>query len=269
MQKLSEEFLALISQSKPVDAVDFYINGHRCGLITRPIWAQFEVLPESIRKNFSFGDNQVSLQVPENIHDRNQSLGEIALTLSQAGLLSKWRNEDLDIFDLDTGEVFAKVERALFRFFGMKTQAVYAVGVSDDGRFWSGLRALTKPIDPGLWDTLAAGLIASGETAKSALLRELYEEAGLKESDVTFFGLPAQFTVTRTVTEGWMHEAAYVFPCVVKNNAKVHNLDGEVASFALFSQDELLEKIRTQQTPADTAVAFLKTIQLVNKTPCK
>lgn len=263
MQKLLEDFVALTAQTKPVDAMDFYINDHRCGVITRSIWADFEAIPQSIRKDICFSQCHLTLQLPEDVNDRNRKLHEIASELSQAGLLTKWRHEDLDVFDLDTGEVFAKVERALFRFFGMKTQAVYAVGVSPDRRYWSGLRALTKPIDPGLWDTLAAGLIASGETPMSALLRELHEEAGLREQDLQFLGAPAQFTVTRVVPEGWMHELAYVFPCVVPDDSKVHNVDGEVSAFTLFSQDELLEKIRTQQTPADTAVAFLKTIELL------
>ncbi|MDO4937128.1 MAG: NUDIX domain-containing protein, partial [Sutterellaceae bacterium] len=107
-------------------------------------------------------------------------------------------------------------------------------------------------------------LIAAGETPATSLFRELEEEAGLTESDVVLDKTTAQFTVTRVVPEGWMHEVAFVYPCTVKDDTRVHNVDGEVSRFTLFSQDELLEKIRGHMTPADTAVAFLKTIELKN-----
>ena len=269
MQKLLCECLARITQTKPEDAFDFYINAHRCGILTVKNYEALRHMGTDLTRDFCFGQHCVKLTLTASDQTIDSRLREIALALNKAGLLTKWRNEDLDVFDLDTGFVFARVERALFRFFGMKTQAVYAVGMSQDSRFWSGRRSLTKPIDPGLWDTLAAGLVAAGETPEISLFRELQEEAGLTCADVVLDRQTAQFCVTRVVDEGWMHEEAFVYPCSVKDDTKVHNVDGEVSDFALFSQDELLEKIRQQQTPTDTAVAFLKTIELKNSHKCK
>ncbi len=264
MQKLLNECLTRITETKPENAFDFYINAHRCGVLTEANFKALSRMDTDVTRDFCFGQDRVDLTLAEDTEVISLRLREIALRLDKAGLLTKWRNEDLDVFDLDSNLFVARVERALFRFFGMKTQAVYAVGTSSDGRFWSGQRALTKPIDPGLWDTLAAGLIAAAETPATSLFRELEEEAGLTESDIVLDKETAQFCVTRVVSEGWMHEVAFVYPCTVKDDARVHNVDGEVSRFALFSQDELLEKIRMNMTPADTAVAFLKTIELKN-----
>ncbi|MDO4937127.1 MAG: DUF4743 domain-containing protein, partial [Sutterellaceae bacterium] len=157
MQKLLSDCLALVTQNKPADAFDFYINAHRCGVLTHKNFETLSQMDDSVTCDFCFGRDRVDLNLSGDVDAINARLREIALCLDKAGLLTKWRNEDLDVFDLDSNLVVARVERALFRFFGMKTQAVYAVGTSCDGRFWSGQRALTKPIDPGLWDTLAAG----------------------------------------------------------------------------------------------------------------
>ena len=260
MHELLKDCLKKIQEPYPFGSLPVYIGTHPCGVMPLAHLQVLEKVFGSVKAIFRPEPGRFVLRTEAFDPDVNKALNIIAHRLDDAGVLSKWRNEDLDIFDRETGESFAKAERAVFRFFGFLTQAVYAVGYTEDKRLMSGLRSPTKPIDPNLWDTLAAGLVASGETPEIAILRELGEEAGLTESDIEFVGQPLRFNVTRSVPEGWMEESALVYACRIPDVSKVHNVDGEVAQFALFSKDELLEKIRAEKTPADTAVAFLKTI---------
>ncbi len=263
MHTLLKNLTQAISQAAPVDALDFHIGNHRCGLLPSASLNALRELPSDIKDGFHFAHDCVTW-MPDDLDPThlNQELSDLGRGLHSVLKFSGWRNESLDVFDLDTGLVFARAERGLFRFFGMRTQAVYAVGVATDKRIWSGQRALTKSVDPGLWDTLAAGLVSAGENAQTSLLRELGEEAGLSENDIAAFGPWIDFTVTRPVKEGWMHEYAQARLCRIDDNAKIACQDGEVAQFALFTYEELLEKIQTRQIPDDTAVAFLKTITL-------
>src|SRR5690606_1323182 len=79
-------------------------------------------------------------------------------------------------------------DRAAMRPLGMLTQAVHLSAWAPDGRLWIARRALDKPNDPGLWDTLAGGLVAAGEDCETALLRESREEAGLQAVEIAAHG---------------------------------------------------------------------------------
>ena len=58
---------------------------------------------------------------------------------------------------------------------------VSALWVTDkDGNILLAQRALTKKHDPGLWGPAVAGTVEEGETYESNIMKEAYEEIGLK-----------------------------------------------------------------------------------------
>ena len=131
----------------------------------------------------------------------------------------------------------------------MATRCVYAVGTLEDGRIFMSRRSLTKQVDPGLWDCLAAGLVAAGEAPEVSLAREISEEAGLACGQWRTAGSWSRFPVRRPVEEGWMHEDALIMPVTVTDPARVHNTDGEVMAIELKSPDEVLERIAADLVP--------------------
>jgi NUDIX domain len=110
----------------------------------------------------------------------------MAITLREAGLLPRWRNELLAVL-ADDASLLGVIERAAMRPLGLRTQATHLVGVRSDGRYWLQQRALDKDTDPGLWDTLAGGLVGTewvagqrvNENLRLATCREAWEEAGV------------------------------------------------------------------------------------------
>ena len=119
----------------------------------------------------------------------------------QAGAAGPLRNERLPVRAVD-GTVCAHVERGAVRVLGVATQAVHLVGWRSDGCLWLQQRALTKPNDPGLWDTLMGGTVSAGETVQQTLARETWEEAGLHLADLAGLRWGGQFTASRHVPDG-------------------------------------------------------------------
>ena len=116
---------------------------------------------------------------------RSALLARAAGELAAQGLITGWRNELYNYW----GEIeeapgpqhapWFCMERAAFRFFGLRSHAVHINGFRSDGRLWCGVRALSKATDPGRIDNLAAGGLPAGETVLECAIRELHEEAGL------------------------------------------------------------------------------------------
>src|SRR5687767_8307655 len=70
-------------------------------------------------------------------------------------------------------------------------RTVGALFIRPDGRILLGLRAPSKKVWPGHWDTIG-GHVENGESLDDALVREVQEEAGVT---------PTQFRLIATVRE--------------------------------------------------------------------
>ena len=96
--------------------------------------------------------------------------------------LPGWRDERVVIRDERDGRPLAGVERALLRPLGLLLRSVQAccwTSGPDGPRIWVARRADHKPVDPGRLDALVAGGIAGFDDARTTLLRECAEEAGI------------------------------------------------------------------------------------------
>ena len=173
-------------------------------------------------------------------------LALLANALRDAGLAHVWRNEQLAVPDT-TGQHVGTVERAVVRGLGLMTQAVHLVGLSADGRHWVQQRAFDKPNDPGLWDTLMGGMVAAVDTVQTALVRETWEEAGLRLEalrDVRHGG----HVITRRPCEdgggaGYVVERIDWFVATLPDGLSPENQDGEVACFELIDEAELWRRL--------------------------
>lgn len=193
------------------------------------------------------------------VAQRSQALQAAAERLHAQGLIRGWRNEQYSYWG-DTGgqphpglpEHF-RLERAAFRFLGLRSHAVHINGFTPDGRMWCGRRALSKATDPGRLDNLAAGGLPVGETVLDCALRELYEEAGLPESLARQVQPAGHITTARMEAEGWHEETLLVFNLQLPPDVQPHNTDGEVSGFECLSLDEVMQRIAERDFSEDAA----------------
>jgi len=168
----------------------------------------------------------------------DHNLACIAQTLRDAGCLRGWRDELLDV--VAEGQTIAVLERAAMRPLGLLTRAIHLNAWTPDGHLWAAQRAQTKSTDPGLWDTLVGGLCAAGESLEDSLLRESWEEAGLRPADLAARTPPCTILrMHRCLPEGMQIEDVIVSECVLPAAVLPVNKDGEVSCIRAFAPETL------------------------------
>jgi 8-oxo-dGTP pyrophosphatase MutT (NUDIX family) len=131
----------------------------------------------------------------------------------------------------------AGVERGVARLLGIAKRAVHLVGYTSNGHIWVQQRSPGKAIDPGLWDTLVGGLIPETDNLTTALVRETWEEAGIRLNHVQQLRAGGHVNIRRpNVLDGgvgYVVEQIDWFVGVIPDWVMPINQDGEVAQFAL------------------------------------
>lgn len=182
--------------------------------------------------------------------DKDTTLAQLAHTLLRIGRCGPWRNERLPVTD-DGGRIWATVERGAVRVLGMRTQAVHLVGMRSDGHIWVQQRSFHKPNDPGLWDTLMGGTVAAGETLGQTLVRETWEEAGLRWAQLPPAVWGGQFTATRPVPDGngtgYLVEDTHWYTVTLPDGLAPQNQDGEVDHFECWSPTQVLSALHADR----------------------
>jgi 8-oxo-dGTP pyrophosphatase MutT (NUDIX family) len=188
------------------------------------------------------------------------SLAEVAHALRSAGVAHAWRDEQLAVTD-ESGKTLGTVERAVVRPLGITTFAVHLAGYSPDANHWVQQRSLTKPNDPGLWDTLMGGMVPACDSLAQALARETWEEAGLRLEQVVDLRRGGRVTTRRPTGEG---RAGYVvehidwYRCVVPAGVTPVNQDGEVAQFRLMDARQVADSLQRDEFTTEAALILLE-----------
>lgn len=256
-RRLLDKVLAEASRPEPADSLLLSINHHACGRILASRLAFLKSLPEPFARCFAFYPGRVELSLPDDSLERNAFLARLASYAYERGEIRKWRGELLDIRDFSGSAVLGQAERTFFRLLGLTTYCVHAAASSSDGRIFLARRSRRKSVSPGLWDTLAGGMVSAGESWEASLKREIYEEAGLAAGQFALFAPVAPVTVLRPVPEGWMREVSITYPALVADGAEPRNRDGEVECFDLVSPEEVVQRIEQGEVTVEASIALL------------
>ena len=169
-------------------------------------------------------------------------LARTARRLAERRVIGHWRNELLAVVDA-CGRPVGAIERAAVRPLGIATHAAHLVVHDGRGGVWVQQRAFDKSTDPGRWDTTVGGLIGAGEALDTALIREAWEEAGLRAEGLIGLAPFGRFTVRRPLPEGYMVEHIEMFEAAVAPDAVPQNQDGEVERFERVGHAELVDRL--------------------------
>lgn len=256
IRPLQARILATARLAPAADAVSLVVARQACGSLDAAVAARL------VRDVGGLSLHDGLLELSGAAHDaaeRSEQLNAIATYLLETGLVGAWRNEKLDIRAEPDGPALAWIDRSAVRVLGITTYSVHLNGYSADGRLVVAQRAAHKRVDPGMWDNLAGGMIASGEAVREALVREAYEEAGVDIShmDVT---AGSRIQVRRPISEGTLAEVVQVFDVDLPAGTAVVNQDGEVARFETRSVDAVVDAIERGEFSVEAGLATLESL---------
>lgn len=235
--------------------VPFAIEGRLVGSIARRDVEALRPHPE-----LRIEPGLVSLECAQ--PQRDATLARLNATLREAGLIVAWRDETYNVLEQPGQPVLARIERAASRFWGTLTFGAHCNGyVADEqGRpthLWIARRSLTKPTDPGLYDNLVGGGVPAGQSPHECLLREAWEEAGLRPEQLQALQPGRVIELLRDIPEGLQHEWLYVFDLEMPRGLQPCNQDGEVAELALMTIDQALALASGDRMTVDAALVTL------------
>lgn len=227
LRSLQARILATARLAPAADAVSLVVARQACGSLPP---ALADRLARDV-EGLVLRGGLLELRDPQlDIAARSERLQALAARLLELGLVSAWRDENLDIRAEPDAPALAWIDRCAVRVLGITTYSVHLNGYTAGGDLVVAQRATHKRVDPGMWDNLAGGMIASGESVREALAREAFEEAGIRVDGMALTA-GARISVRRPIAEGTLAEAVHVFDVDLPADALVANQDGEVARF--------------------------------------
>jgi 8-oxo-dGTP pyrophosphatase MutT (NUDIX family) len=275
-RQVLQQCLQHAQQPLPEDALPWYLGGAHAptGYLT-PAHANVIL---SIRKDWITVPHGLVWDTPEQTHaSRSLALQSLAVELRDLGHVTGWRNEKFSFWPdaeiLVNGQCIEptdklnaafEMERAAYRFFGLRSHAVHVNGFTEDGFVWCGRRSLTKPTDPGMLDNIAAGGLPVGESLQLCGVREMAEEAGLSEALALTAVANGQVTTCRSVARGWHYETLWVYNLVVPADVQPVNQDGEVAEFTLLSPQQVVQAIASKSMTIDASCVIAHAVLHAN-----
>ena len=192
---------------------------------------------------------------------RSRALAEIHSSLREDGLLPGWRDEPYPIVD-GRLEVLAVIERAASRFWGTLTFGAHCNGfVREEGErpthLWIARRSADKATDPGRLDNLVGGGVRQGQSMRQTIVREGWEEAGLKRAFASRAVEGRVVSLDRDIPEGRQNEWIQVYDLEMPASFVPSNQDGEVMGFARLTIAEALECAAGDEMTVDASLVTL------------
>ena len=254
------------AQVREVPRVPFRVEDHglvlRAGSVAAAHLQALARWPEALRVE----DQGVTMTLVD-ADDRCSFFSQANAALRDNGLIVAWRDETYPVLALDSKRLLATFERAASRFWGTLTFGAHCNGFVMDGQdrdrqdrpthLWIARRSPTKATDPGLLDNLIGGGVPHGQTPAEAVLREGWEEAGLRPEQMRALRPGRLARVARDIPEGFQLEELSVYDLALPPGLSPRNQDGEVAELTLMPVAEALDQAAGEAMTVDAALATL------------
>ncbi|MCW5661358.1 MAG: DUF4743 domain-containing protein [Burkholderiaceae bacterium] len=194
--------------------------------------------------------------------ERFDALAAINHALRADGLILAWRDEAFALFDVNGRPIGVSMERAATRFWGTLTLGAHCNGYVADAsgrpaQMWIARRAPGKPTDPNRLDNLIGGGVPAGQSPRDTVIREGWEEAGLRPEQMQGLRPGRVLRLLRDIPEGLQREWIHVYDLELPAGLTPCNQDGEVAELKLHEVPHALALAATQDMTVDAALVTL------------
>jgi len=194
--------------------------------------------------------------------ERAAALQAMNDALRADGLITAWRNEPFPLFDVDGHALGVAMERAATRFWGTLTLGAHCNGYVADAhgrpaRLWIARRSPTKATDPNRLDNLVGGGVPAGQSPRDTVIREGWEEAGLRPERMRGLQRGRVLHLLRDIPEGLQREWIHVYDLALPADTTPCNQDGEVADLALHDVRHALALAAGAEMTVDAALVTL------------
>ncbi|MFN0185675.1 MAG: DUF4743 domain-containing protein [Aquabacterium sp.] len=249
-----------VCRERPEPRLPFRIwdgqRNHRCGSVARAHVPALSRWPDALQVD----GHGVSLRLPA--AERDDFLALLNRKLRDEGLIVAWRDETYPLVSLDTRDRLALIERAASRFWGTLTFGAHCNGyvAGPDGRpsaVWIARRSPHKATDPGLLDNLIGGGVPHDQSPRDAVLREGWEEAGLRPEQMAGIRPGRIALVQRDIPEGTMLERISIYDLELPGGLRPANQDGEVAEMTLYPVAQALALAASAEMTVDAGIVML------------
>ena len=228
---------ALTARTRPPHALR--VDGHALGYFDA---AHLRRLQAFDRVFVRIGDDVAFVRELRTPQARTEALEGVTRTLAGEGALTAWRDERYAAAPAFTAAPAFHIERAAARYFGIHTFAAHANGLvlkdRDAPRVWLARRSARKPIDPSMLDNLVGGGIPQGEQPDVTLVREAWEEAGIRADVARRARRVGELHVERAVPDGFQRETLFAYDLALPASFVPANQDGEAVEHRCVELDE-------------------------------
>jgi len=232
---------------RPPLAVGSVAHAHRRALLRWPQWLTLDA-------------QRVTLHCAP--PERADAFATMHDALRAQGLIVAWRDEAFPLFTVQGVPVGVSIERAATRFWGSLTLGAHCNGYVADARgvpqqLWIARRSSTKATDPGKLDNLVGGGVPAGQSPRDTLIREAWEEAGLRPEQLHALARGRVLQLLRDIPEGLQREWIHVYDLALPPGLTPRNQDGEVAELALLPMREALALAAGDEMTVDASLVTL------------
>lgn len=223
--------------------VPLVCEGSRVGRLRKQSAQRLLAWPDVFRRD------QAGIHIVDSLDSaaaRTMAIDRVVHVLQLEGLITGWRDERYAVVSDFAAPPLFHIERAAARFFGTTTFAAHANGYCGSGEnceMWIARRSQSKPIDPGMLDTLVGGGMSAGTLPLQTIVKEAWEEAGIPEALARNAVAAGTIVVLREVPEGVQSEVIFVHDLELPREFEPRNQDGEVAGFQRLPVSAVVEML--------------------------
>ena len=219
----------------------------RVGWVKRNVVAYFSSFPNAVKCDSTKVETNPALNTPDLL---TGSMAEVGVTLTAAGLTKPWRNEPYAV-GTRFGECLFELERAVIPAFGVRGYGLHLTGFVRKGgqiSIWVPRRTADRPTYPGQLDNTVAGGQPAGLSLAENLEKECAEEAGLP-ADVVQQARPiGTIRYRQEIEHGLKDDLIFSYDLELPAGFEPCNSDGEVDSFELWPDDEVMDVVESSDS---------------------